>query len=477
MATEQEMADLEHYEYAIIGGGKGGKTLAMALATAGHKTVLVERDKIGGSCIRVACIPSKTMVRSAQVMALITDAFKYGIDATPPVVLMDKVMARKRDVVEEMTSANWEQFKRSGMDFILGTAKFIAEKTFEVASYEQTRTIKANKIFIGTGSRPFIPKIYDNVKPLTSEALMNIAYVPDSLLVVGGGYIGLEFAQMFQRFGSEVILIERGEQLLAREDYDVSDAVRKAIEEDGIDVLLNTQVLEASRNGVEVELKIQTAKGERTISGAQVLVATGRIPNTEALNLKAAGVDTDERGFIKVNDMLETSAKDIWALGDVNGGPQFTHISLDDFRIVFANLNGGNRSRKDRAVPYTIFIEPELARVGITEKEAIQSKKPFRLAYVPMSVIPAAKTRGQMEGFMKAIIDKENSQVLGIAFFCAEAAEIMATVQVAMQARLPYTFLRDNVFAHPTLAEGLNMLFAENNIHEYSPELAALSHA
>ena len=457
----------EYYDDIIVGGGKAGKTLAPALVADGRKTALVERslDMIGGTCINVACIPTKTMVASAEVANTVRYSAAYGIHTAPPTVDLTTVIQRKRSVVQAMRSMNFNNLHTSlGNDLIIGTARFVAPKTVEVTTAEgNTRFLTAERFFINTGTRPFIPPIpgLKEAGFLTNESLMELEQLPKHLIVLGSGYIGVEFAQMFRRFGSRVTVIGQSEQILSQQDSDIAIAVQTLLERDGIEFLLNAKVLSANRTGNETILQIQVADREISLKGSQLLVAVGRAPTTDMLNLAAANVETDGRGFIPVNDRLETTVPHIWALGDINGGPQYTHISLDDFRIVKANLiDGENRSTRDRLVPSCLFIDPELAHVGLTETAAQQQGYAIRVAKLDAAAIPRAKTLGRTDGLLKAIVDTQTGRILGCSLFCHAAGEMISTVQMVMQAQMPYTVLRDGVLTHPTMTEGLNMLFA-----------------
>jgi probable pyridine nucleotide-disulfide oxidoreductase len=455
----------EHFEIAVVGGGKGGKTLAAKMAFAGRPVVMVEKGMIGGSCINVACIPTKTMVKSAKVAELARRAAEFGIrtafDGAGPIGIRE----RKRAVVVEMVSRNQANFDRSGMTLLRGMARFTGPRSLEVRLCEGgVRELTADKVFLNTGTRPALPPIpgLADAKPLDSESVQELERLPEHLIVLGGGYVGCEFAQMYRRFGSQVTIIERSEMFLPREDRDVADQVFQCFQEDGINVLLEASARRVEgTSGQLVQVKLQTPRGERIVEGSDLLAALGRSPNTEELNLQAAGVETDSRGFITVNDRLETTAAGVWALGDVNGGPQFTHVSLDDCRIVTANLTGGNRSTADRLVPYTLFIDPELGRVGMTEAEARRRGLRVQVARLPAEKIPRAMTSGETRGYLKAVVNADTGQVLGASILAAEGGEVMSVIQVAMRAGLPYTALRDMVFAHPTMAEGLNDLFAQ----------------
>ena len=451
----------DHFEFAILGGGKGGKTLAADLAKSGHQVVMVERGLIGGSCINVACIPTKTMVRSAKVAELARRAAEFGVRLDYHGVDPVGVRARKRAVVEGMVKVNQANFDRSGMTLLLGSARCTGPRAFAVSLNDGgQRSITADNVFINTGTRPSLPPIpgLAEATPLTSETLLELDRLPEHLVVLGGGYIGLEFAQMFRRFGSRVTVIERGPQFLPREDPDVAEQVLGILREEGIEVIYPSEIRRVEgASGISVRVVL----GDRTVECSDLLAAMGRVPNTEALNLAAAGVAIDGRGFVQVNDRLETTAEHVWALGDVNGGPQFTHISLDDYRIVKANLTGGNRTTRNRLVPYTLFIDPELGRVGLTESEARRQGRSIKVARLPAAAVPRARTLGETRGFLKAVVDAATDKILGAAILATEGGEVMAVVMMAMKAGLPYTALRDNIFAHPTMAEGLNDLFAK----------------
>jgi len=460
--------DTQYYDDIIIGGGKAGKTLAPALVADGRKTALVERslNMIGGSCPNIACIPSKTMVASAEVANTVLHSAAYGINTAPPTVDMAAVIQRKRSVVQSLRPINLNNLHTAlGDNLIIGIARFVAPKTIEVATAEgTTRLLTAERLFINTGTRPLIPSVpgLKEAGFLTSESLMELEELPEHLIVLGSGYIGLEFAQMFRRFGSRVTVIGQSEQILSQQDPDMASAVQTLLERDGIEFLLKAKVLRVERSGNATKLLLQVAERERELQGSHLLVAVGRTPNSDSLNLAAAGVATDARGFIPVNDRLETNVPNIWALGDINGGPQYTHVALDDYRIVKANLiDGGNRSTRDRLVPSCLFIDPELAHVGLTETEAQQQGYAIRVAKLDASDILRAVTGGQTDGLLKAIIDTETGRILGCSLLCHEAGEVISTVQMVMQAQMPYTVLRDGVLAHPTMTEGLNMLFSK----------------
>jgi pyruvate/2-oxoglutarate dehydrogenase complex dihydrolipoamide dehydrogenase (E3) component len=454
----------EQFEFAIVGGGKGGKTLAAQMASKGHRVVMIEKGMIGGSCINIACIPTKTMVKSAKVAELARRAAEFGIPLTVGEADQPGVRAHKRAVVTKMVVRNQANFDRSGMRLLIGTARFSEGRTLEVRLKDgEVQTLTADKIFLNTGTRPALPPIEGlaEARPLDSASIQELDRLPAHLVILGGGYVACEFAQIFRRFGSRVTIIERNAQFLHKEDPDVAEQVLNIFKEDGIEVWQAASIQKVEgQSGKAVRVLIQTPSGPQTVEGTDLLAALGRVPNTEELNLAAAGIQTDRRGYIQVNDRLETTAPAIWALGDVNGGPEFTHVSLDDWRIVTTNLAGGNRTTTDRLVPYTLFIDPELGRVGLTETEALAQGRKIRIARLAASAIPRAMTSAETKGYLKAVVDAENDRILGASILASEGGEVMGVIQVAMRAGLPYTALRDMIFAHPTMAEGLNDLFA-----------------
>jgi pyruvate/2-oxoglutarate dehydrogenase complex dihydrolipoamide dehydrogenase (E3) component len=452
----------EHYDAIIIGSGQGGSPLAKAFANAGWKTALVERAFIGGTCINYGCTPTKTMFNSARVAYLARRAADYGVHHGEVTVNMREVRERKQRVVEEFRESGRKGIQNTrNLDLLMGNAQFIASHEIEVHLNEGgTRKLTATKIFINTGGRPARPQLegLDGLPTLDSTSIMELDELPEHLLVLGGGYIGLEFGQMFRRFGSRVTIIQRTSQLLGREDQDVAEAVLGVMREDGIEVLLNTEAVCVQQNDKSINLKALTNDGEQTLSGTHLLLAVGRRPNTEDLNLPAAGIETDILGNVTVNQQLETNVAGVYALGDVKGGPQFTHISYDDFRIIRKNLlEGGNATTDGRFVPYTVFIDPQLGRIGMTETEAEGLN--VRVATLPMSSSARAIEMSETRGFMKAIIDAGTNQILGAAVLGVEGGELMSMFEIAMLGKLPYTVLKDAIFAHPTLAESLNNLF------------------
>jgi len=453
------------YDAIVIGSGQGGGPLAGDLARAGYRTALVERKHIGGTCINEGCTPTKTMVASARVAYLAGRAADYGVAARLTGVDMPAVRQRKRDIVASFRQSSTQSLKEAGVELIFGEARFTGPKQLEV-SHEghDGRRLQAEWIFIDTGSRPVDPPLpgLDGVPHLNSTTIMELDEVPDHLLVLGGGYVGVEFGQMFRRFGSAVTIVQQGAQLLAREDADIARAVADILEEDGITVLLSASAQRTARGETGgVSLDVQTSDGERTVRGSHLLVAVGRAPNTEALDLDRAGIEVDQRGFIKADDRLETSAPGVYALGEVAGSPAFTHISYDDYRIIRDNLlRHGRRTRSDRLVPYTVFIDPQLGRVGAGEDELRKAGREVRIARMPMTSVARALEVGESRGMVKAVVDGRTDQILGCSVLGLEGGEVMAMIEIAMMGKLPYTALRDGIFAHPTLAELLNTLFS-----------------
>jgi pyruvate/2-oxoglutarate dehydrogenase complex dihydrolipoamide dehydrogenase (E3) component len=456
----------QHYDVVVIGAGQAGVPLSQALARAGRRTALIEREHVGGTCINKGCTPTKTMVASAKVAYFDRRSADYGVSNGQVSVDMVAVRQRKRDMVRSFRSGSERRLHDAGVDLIMGEARFSGPKELEARLNDggQTLRLTAENIFINTGARPANPPIegLENVDALNSTTIMELDEVPDHLLVLGGSYVGLEFAQMFRRFGSEVTVVQRGGRLMSREDADVAEAVAEIMRQDGIEVLLGTQAQRAEQTGrKKIRLMVSTPEGEGTLEGSHLLVAAGRPANTEELNLEAAGVETNRRGQIEVNDRLETSAEGVWALGDVKGGPAFTHISYDDFRIIRTNLlEGGNATIAGRKVPYTVFIDPQLGRAGLSEQEAREQGLNVRVAKIPMSYVTRAVEVDEPRGFMKAIVDADTDQILGCAILGVEGGEVAAMLQIAMMGGLPYTVLSDAIFAHPTLAESLNTLFS-----------------
>jgi pyruvate/2-oxoglutarate dehydrogenase complex dihydrolipoamide dehydrogenase (E3) component len=455
---------VDHYQNVIIGSGEAGKYLAWTLAKLGQKTVVVERSAMGGACPNVACLPSKNVIHSAKVASLVNSAKSFGTTTGDVTIDMAGVIRRKRQMVDGLSQLHLERFAASGAEFVSGEARFTEPKTLQVTlKAGGTRMLRGDRVFLAVGTRaslPDVPGIVD-AKPMTHVEALNLERLPAHLVILGGGYVGLEFAQALRRFGSRVTVIQHGVQLLAHEDPDVAEEVRQLMQDEGIKVLLQTEVASVSGlSGDRITLEVRSAGSISTIDATHLLVATGRTPNTDSLDAAKGGVELDARDYIRVNDRLETSAPEVWAMGDCAGSPHFTHVSFDDHRIVRDNLAGGSRTTRDRLIPYCLFTDPELVHVGLSETEAKAKGVPYRVSKLPMAAIMRTRTTGENRGFMKALV-ADDDQILGFTAFGAEASELLAAVQTAMIGGVPYTALRDGIFTHPTIAEGLTVLFAK----------------
>ncbi len=458
------MSQPEQIDVLILGSGGGGKLTAWHMARSGRRTAVVERRWIGGSCPNIACLPSKNEIHSAEVAQVARNAGQFGAMTGPVKVDMAKVVRRKRDMVEAQVAAHLHNYKTSGAELIMGTGRFVAPKTLEVSLNDGgTRNLVGAQVFLNVGTHAAIPNVpgLEAAHPMTHIEALELDILPAHLIVIGGGYAGLELAQAYRRFGSEVTVVEAGTQLMGREDADASHEIRQVLADEGVEIHVPAQLIEVSgQSGREVSLVARTSAGEQTIEGSHILVAAGRVPNTAGIGLDKAGVGLDDRGFVRVNERLETSAPDVWALGDCAGSPMFTHISEDDFRIVRDNLSGGRRSTRDRLIPYCMFTDPPLAHVGLSEREAERQGVKTRIAKAPMSAVLRAQATGLTQGLMKALVGENDDRILGFTMIGAEAGEVMAVVHTAMMADLAYTRLRDADFAHPTFAEGLGFLFS-----------------
>jgi pyruvate/2-oxoglutarate dehydrogenase complex dihydrolipoamide dehydrogenase (E3) component len=461
------MAQTERVEVLVLGSGAGGKLLASHMARKGRRAAVVERKWIGGSCPNVNCLPSKNEVKSADVANTVRRAGAYGTAVTGSRTDMAQVVARKRKMVEALVAMHIDMFRTSGVELIMGQARFVAPKTLEVAlNGGGTRLLSGDRVFLNLGTRANVPPIPGLAETaLTNIELLELDRVPEHLVVLGGGYVGLEFAQAYRRFGSRVTVVERGSQVLSREDPDVAEAIQRLFADEEIDVLRDTEPLRVEGRRGDLGVVVRGAGGERRIAASDVLAAMGRTPNTTDIGLEAAGVQLDARGFIAVNDRLETSAPDVWAIGECAGSPQFTHVSEDDFHVIRDNLEGGNRTTRGRVVPFCIFTDPPLARVGMNEVEARRRGVKVRVATLPVSEILRTYTTGETRGFMKALVHDQRADILGFTMFGADAGEVMAVVQTAMLAGLPFTALRDAILTHPTMAEGLGALFGQLEGH------------
>ena len=458
------MAKPEQFETLILGSGTGGKLMAWHMAGSGRRTAVVERRWIGGSCPNIACMPSKNEIFSARVAHLARHGAQFGTVVGPVTVDMATVRRRKRDMVEAQIAKHLQNYKTSGAELIMGAGRFVAPKTLEVQLNDGgTRVLAGEQVFVNVGTHAAIPSVpgLEAARPLTHIEALELDYLPQHLIVIGGGYVGLELAQAYRRFGSNVTIIESGPQLMSREDFDVSHEMRRIVSDEGVQVLVEAELLRVrGQSGKGVTLVVRTTSGEQNIEGSDILLAAGRVPNTAGIGLEAVGIELDSRGYIRVNERLETSAPGVWALGESAGSPQFTHISEDDFRIIRDNLAGGQRSTRDRQVPYCMFTDPPLAHVGLSEGEAARRGIITRVARMPTSAVLRAQATGETQGFMKALVGDTDDRIVGFTMIGAEAGEVMAVVQMAMMADLPYWRVRDAVLAHPTMAEGLGFLFS-----------------
>ena len=458
------MPQSERFEILILGSGAGGKLLAWHMARAGRRTAVVERRWIGGSCPNNNCMPSKNEIHSAKVASLARQGAAYGVKTERVMIDMTTVRDRKRAMVDQNIAAHLRIFESSGAELIMGSGRFVAPKTLEIQLNDGgTQVLVGDRVFINVGTHAAIPGVpgLQAARPLTNIEALELDYLPPHLIVLGGGYVGLELAQAYRRFGSSVTVIEHGPQLMSREDPDVSEALQRILMDEGIQFLVGAEIVRVhGRSGKEVSLVVRTISGEQKVEGSDILVAAGRTPNTAEIGLDKAGVELDAHRFVLVNARLETSAPDVWAIGECAGSPQFTHVSEDDFRIIRDNLAGGARTTRNRLVPYCVFTDPPLARVGLSEADAQRQDVDVRVARLPLSSVLRAQTTGETQGFMKALVGARHDRVLGFTMIGAEAGEVVATVQAVMLAELPYSTLRDAVLAHPTMAEGLGPLLS-----------------
>ncbi|MFP3603745.1 dihydrolipoyl dehydrogenase family protein [Paraburkholderia sp. SIMBA_053] len=453
------MTTIEHFEYVFLGGGKGGKTLAMELAQAGRKVAVIERGMIGGSCINVACIPTKTLIQTARTEYILHREDGKAAD-------MAKVSQRVKAVVDGMVEINRNALRDSGLELVFGTGRFVGPRRLEVKTNDgDLRMIEGEHALINTGTTAAIPDVpgLKAAEPLTHVEALVLTTLPESLIILGGGYIGLEMAQAFHRLGSKVTLIQDAPRVAMREDEDVTEAIEAAMKEEGIDI--RTGVKPASVTGKSGESVTVVLQNGSMVSGSHLLVAAGRTPVTSGIGLDAAGVEVDARGFIKTDERLATTAERTWAIGEVAGTPMFTHASFDDYRVLHSQLAGADaKTTRDRIIPYALFIEPELGRIGrigLSEADAKARGIAVRVAKLPMAAVPRARTNGATKGFMKMLIDAQSDAILGFAMLGANAGEVVTAVQMAMLGGLPYTAVRDAIIAHPLISEGLNILLAK----------------
>jgi pyruvate/2-oxoglutarate dehydrogenase complex dihydrolipoamide dehydrogenase (E3) component len=444
-----------HFDAIILGSGQAGNPLSHKLADHGWTVALVEKEHLGGTCINTGCTPTKTMIASAQVAHYARHAARWGVHAADVRVDLAQVVARKDQIVQQFRAGHQRNIdRRPNLHLYRGVARFLDARRISVGD----QVLESERVFINTGTRPTVPDIQGlkDVGYLTNATLMELREVPRHLLVLGGGYIGLEFGQMFRRFGSEVTVVHKGGQILEREDADVAAELQKALEAEGMRFILNARTVYVSRNASgQVALKLEAGGGTQEVSGSHLLVATGRRPNTDDLGLEKAGVQLDARGHVRVNNRLETNVPGVWALGDVKGGPAFTHISYNDYQIVYANLiEGKNLTTDNRPVPYSVFTDPQLGRVGMTEREARAAGRKLKMNKVPMSWVARAIERDETAGFMKILVDAETDRILGAAILGSEGGELVQTLGFVMLAGAPYTLMKGAIYIHPTLAEG-----------------------
>jgi pyruvate/2-oxoglutarate dehydrogenase complex dihydrolipoamide dehydrogenase (E3) component len=454
------MPQSEHFDVLVLGSGQGGQLIAWHLAQTGRRAALVERRWVGGSCPNIACMPSKTELWSARVAHLARHGQPLGVTAGGVTIDMATVLRHKRDMVRHEFELHMQNFTATGTELLVGHGRFVAPKTLEVSLEGGTRVLTGDRVFLNLGTHAAIPPItgLNDAQPLTNIEALELDYVPAHLIVFGGGYVGIEMAQAYRRFGSRVTIVQAAPQILDREDFDVAEEIQRLLSDEGIQVLTRANVVGVNgRSGDKVRLTVRTSSGDQELQGTDILVATGRVPNTAGIGLEEAGVELDARGYIRVNERLETTAANVWAIGECAGSPHFTHVSVDDFRIIKDNLAGGNRTTRDRIVPYCLFTDPPLAHVGLTEREAENQGIAVRVARLPVSTVLRTHTTDETRGFMKALIGSDD-RILGFTMIGAEAGEVMTVVQTAMLAGLPYQRLRDAVIAHLTMAEGLGPL-------------------
>jgi len=456
------MSQAEQFDTVILGSGQGGKLLAWHLGRLGQRVAVVERQWVGGSCPAVACLPSKNEIWSARVAHLARHAGEFGAITGPVTIDMAKVRARKRAMVEREIAFHLGAYASSGAELIMGAGRFVGPRSIEVQLNDGgTRVVQGGQVVINVGTRATVPDVpgLHRAVPLTHIEALELDHVPEHLIVLGGGYTGIELAQAFRRFGSRVTVIEHGLQLLGREDLDVAGEMLRVLHGDGVEVVLGAETLGVEgRSGTEVRVLLRTSSGEQTITGSDILVAVGRTPNTAGIGLEEAGIELDDRGYVRVNERLQASAPGVWAIGEAAGSAQFTHVSVDDFRIVRDNMAGGNRSKDERLIPYTVFTDPPLAHVGLRERDAEGQGIAVRVARLPMSNVLRTEATDETQGFMKVLVGANDDRILGFTMIGSEAGDVMAAMQTAILSGLPYPTLRDAVITHLTVAEGFGPL-------------------
>ncbi|MBB5438095.1 pyruvate/2-oxoglutarate dehydrogenase complex dihydrolipoamide dehydrogenase (E3) component [Pedobacter sp. AK017] len=455
---------MKHYDAIIIGSGQAGTPLAKKMAMAGKKTAIIEKGLIGGTCINDGCTPTKAMIASARAVHRARTAAELGVETGEVKVNFKKIKQRKDDIVESFRSSARKGLEDTdGLDLIFGEAEFSGNKALTVTTYDGgVQKFTADLIFINTGAKTIIPPIkgLSAINYLTSTTILDLEEAPGHLIVIGGNYIGLELGQMFHRFGSKVTILEKSSRITGREDEDVSAELTKILQDEGLQILADCKIKEIKQMDGKVILDLEVAGNPHKIPATHVLVAAGRKAQTDALKLSVAGIATDEKGNVIVNNKLETNVKGVYALGDVNGGPAFTHIAYNDYIIVYNNLiKSENCSTEGRPIPYCMFTDPQLARIGISEGQARAEKLDFTVAKIPMSNVARGIETGETMGFMKAVVDRKSKKILGACILSSEGGEIMSILQMAMEGGITYDRIRENIFAHPTYAESLNNLF------------------
>jgi pyruvate/2-oxoglutarate dehydrogenase complex dihydrolipoamide dehydrogenase (E3) component len=456
--TQRAHPNVEEYDVLVLGSGTAGKLLSWTLSKAGMKTANIERKYVGGSCQNIACLPSKNVIQSAKVASYFRRSEEFGITKDNWRISMPAVRERKRKMVKGLIEEQLDMYQKSGAELVWGSGRFVEPKTIEVAlSDGGTRRLRGKRVVINVGTHATLaptPGLAE-AKPLTHIEALELDRIPEHLLILGGGFVGAEFAQAMRRFGSRVTVIDHNPRLIHREDEDIGAALEQLFRDEGIDVLTNTRIARVEgKSGESVKIIASRDGSKLVLEGTDLMVAAGRTPNTEGIGLEAAGVETTAHGYIKVNERLETTAADVWAVGECAGSPQFTHISENDFHIVHDNILGGHRATMGRQVPFCMFTDPEYARVGLSEREATEQGISYRLAKIPVSAVQRARTVSETRGFIKALIATGSDKILGFSIFAAEAGEVLATVQLAMLAGIPYTTLRDAIWTHPTMVEG-----------------------
>jgi pyruvate/2-oxoglutarate dehydrogenase complex dihydrolipoamide dehydrogenase (E3) component len=454
----------EVYDLLILGSGAGAKLLAWTFAGRGERVAVVERKYVGGACPNIACLPSKNVIHTAQIANNVRRSEEFGISIDNFRIDMSAVRDRKRRMVQGLVDTHLALYRQSGAELIMASGKFVGPKTLEAILPDGTkRLLRGDRVVIGTGTHAAIENIpgLAAASPLTHVEALELDVIPEHLIVIGGGYVGLEFAQAMRRFGSRVTIIDRNHHVIHGEDEDTSEALQSLLQDEEIQLLLSATIQQISGvSGQSVRLTLEQDGKEIAVEGSHLLAATGRVPNTKDIGLELTGVELTERGYIKVNERLQTSAPGVWAVGEVAGSPQFTHISEDDFRVVRDSMLGGERVTTGRQVPFCLFTDPEFARVGVTEKEARARSVAYRLFRIPMTSVLRARSLMETRGFLKCLVERDGDKIIGFAALGVGAGEIMGCVQIAMLGGMPYTALREAVLAHPTIPEGLLALFS-----------------